>query len=108
MLTSPAPPPRAGHATTCGRANAGAPHTVTMPVRSCHAHAARLAGPFRFMGWVVAARPWAKWPTQHCAPVFHFLFSFKNSRNHCKLLKYLENEIQLQKMQNKLWMNPQE
>jgi hypothetical protein len=32
---------------------------------------------------------------QHSAPVFYFSFSFEKSRNYCKLLKYLENKIQL-------------
>jgi hypothetical protein len=42
-----------------------------------------------------APRLWAEWSAQHCAPVFRFSFSFKKFRNCCKLLKYLENGIQL-------------
>jgi hypothetical protein len=59
VLTLPAPPPRAGHAVGGGRAKVGAPHTVTVPVRSRRARTARPAGLFWPLGHAAAVRTWA-------------------------------------------------
>jgi hypothetical protein len=51
MLTSLTPPPLADRVATGEHAYAGAPHTVTVPVRSCRSHAARPAWPLWQPGW---------------------------------------------------------
>jgi hypothetical protein len=50
-------------------------------------------------------------PAQGCAAVLPFLFlviELEISENRIRIQKYLENEIQVRKMQDKFWMNPQQ
>jgi hypothetical protein len=50
-------------------------------------------------------------PAQDCAAVLPFLFlviELEISENRIRIQKYLENEIQVRKMQDKFWMNPQQ
>jgi hypothetical protein len=67
------------------------------------------AGPFEFTsGLSQRAGAVGHSVAQHCAPIFILFIFVGISRNCYNLLKSLENGIQLQKMQNQFWMNPQE